>query len=236
MKNNIIAIDTTKEYSSHVDKVLERSKREIFAWFEKPSYDCKVKVFIYKDISALVEGLKKRGHTNYPEYMCACMIDEEEEKNITRNINIYEPSPNPSEKEYSKKEYDVVIFHEVIHYITDYLFGKLPEWLTEGIAKQLDGSYQKDVTNLLKNYINTYEIPDIHEVKGKNFIKKEGNKIIYDGYDFGYIMVRYLIEVYGKEYLFNLMEQKERLETSAQSILIEAIDYFNKEYNVEKRL
>lgn len=234
LKNNLIAIDTSKEYSFHVDKWLEKSKREIFTWFERPEEDCKVKVFIYKDIPSLVEGLKKRGYADFPDYMCACMLDEEPETKRTRSINIYEPASNPNPEEYSKKEYDQVIFHELIHYITDYLFGKLPEWLTEGIAKQLDGSYQRDVSNLLEKHINTYEIPDIHEVKGKNFVKKEGTKVIYDGYDFGYIMVRYLLEVYGKDYLFTLMQQKEFLENKAQSILVEAIDYFNGEYNEEK--
>lgn len=235
MKNNIIAIDVSKEYILHVDKVLERSKLEIIEWFHHPYQEFKVKAFIYKDIPSLVEGLHRRGFGPYPEYMNACMIDEDIQNGIERSINLYEPSIKGSETEYSRKEYNNVIFHELIHYITDMYYGKLPEWLTEGIAKYLDGTYKEDLTNLMST-IKTYEIPDISTMQGDSFVLSSNEKTIYNGYDLSYIMIRYIIEVYGKDYLFTLMQNKEQIDKIAQSTLIEAIEYFKTLYLKENTI
>ncbi len=246
MKNNIIAIDVSREYIFHVDKVIERSKRDILEWFNLPLPEFKVTTYIYKDNESLREGLKKRGLGLFPAHMVACMIDQDEEKGIRRSINFYEPNPK-SAIEYNKKEYDEVITHELTHYITDILYGKLPEWLTEGIAKIIDKYYKDDLTNLMK-LINNYEIPDITTMKGDFFILKkqeevitdEGilttEKIVYDGYDLGYIMVRYIIETLGKDYLFTLMSNKDELALKEQSILSEAIEYYNCQYGKENTI
>ena len=139
---------------------------------------------------------------------------------------IYEP-PIESKDSYNRKEYNQVVFHELIHYITDILFGKLPEWLTEGIAVYLDGSYKKDITNLM-TLINTYEIPSIFDMKDDTFVLVDNEgKTIYNGYDLSYIMVRYMIETLGKDYLFTLLKNKAQISLIEQTTLSEAIDYFN---------
>lgn len=56
MKNDIIAIDVSEDYIHHIDRLLERSKLEIFEWFEKPAEKCRVKAYIYKDIESLRTG------------------------------------------------------------------------------------------------------------------------------------------------------------------------------------
>lgn len=248
MKNNIIAIDVSKEYVLHIDKVLERSKIEILEWFSCIEKEFKVNTYIYKDIQSLRNGLKKRGLGLYPSHMVACMIDEDLSTGIRRSINLYEPPTIADEKSYNKKEYDYVVFHELVHYITDMIYGKLPEWLTEGIAKILDNTYKEDLTNLMP-IINTYEIPSISSMKGDFFILKKYESTItedaqeiqkeitiYNGYDLSYIMVRYLIEVYGKEYLFSLMDNKKEIKRLEQSILNEAIDYFTSKYLKENTI
>lgn len=248
MKNNIIAIDVSKNYILHVDKLLERSKLEIFEWFEVPYQEIKLNTFIYKDIPSLVEGLRRRGLGPYPNYMVACMVDENPEKSIHRSINFFEPKINPENKnEYSRKEYNYVIFHELIHYITDLLYGKLPEWLTEGIAKCLDGSYKEDLTSLM-TLINTYEIPDMSTMKDDTFIlttqeeqiTEEGPQIIertiYNGYDISYLMVRYIIEVYGKDYLFTLMKNKKQIPLIENQTITEAIEYYKNLYFAENTI
>lgn len=236
MKNNIIAIDVSKEYQYYVDKLIERTKREIYEWFNHPTLEEKVNIYIYKDIPSLIEGLKRRGLGPYPDYMVACMVDEDKENGIKRSINFYEPSKTPEENEYTKKEYNNVILHELIHYITDILYGKLPEWLTEGIAKYLDGSYKTDLTELMHQYIATYEIPDISTMKGERFVVKDNEKTIYNGYDLSYIIVRYIIEVYGKETLFSLMKNKKQLKQIEQQLLPESIEYFNSQYPKENTI
>lgn len=247
MKNNIIAIDTSKEYILHVDKFLERSKLTILEWFEESFSDFKVNTFIYKDNKALREGLKRRGLGLYPAHMVACMVDEDPLQGIRRSINFYEP-PTISKDSYNKKEYDQVIFHELIHYITNMIFGKLPEWVTEGLAKYLDGSYQEDLSNLIINHVCTYEIPSISDMKNDFFVVKRYEKeiteadeelkevVVYDGYDLSYLMIRYIIEVYGKDHLFSLLRNKEQIKEQEQTILIEAIEYYKKLYFTENTI
>jgi hypothetical protein len=233
MKNDIIAIDVSEDYIRHIDRLLERSKLELFEWFEKPTETCRVKTYIYKDLSSLRIGLKRRYNKDYPPYMVACMVDEEE--NIHRCINIYEP-PITSDESYTRREYNQVVFHELIHYITDLLFGKLPEWLTEGIALYLDGSYKQDITNLL-NKINTYQIPDISTMKDNTFIlEDEQGNTLYNGYDISYIMIRYIIETLGKDYLLTLMKNKKQIQLVEQTTLTDAIDYFNCQYLEENSI
>ena len=56
-------------------------------------------------------------------------------------------------------KYKKIIFHELIHGIQFTIFGTTPEWINEGIAKYLDGTYSKGIEWLLDNYINNNEIP-----------------------------------------------------------------------------
>ena len=233
MKNDIIAIEVSEDYIRYIDRLLERSKLELFEWFNKPTENCRVKTYIYKDLETLRTGLKRRYNKEYPSYMVACMIDED--KNNNRCINLYEP-PITSENSYNRKEYNLVVFHELIHYITDYLYGKLPEWLTEGIATYLDGSYKQDITILLKQ-INTYQIPSISDMKDDKFVvRDEQGNTIYNGYDLSYIMIRYIIETLGKDYLFALMKNKKQIKLIEQTTLTDAIEYFNCQYLEEKSI
>ncbi len=241
MKNNIISIDTSKEYILHIDKLLERSKQEILDFFQVPYQEFKVTTYVYKDNESLREGLKRRGLGLYPAHMVACQVDEDIENNITRSINLYEP-PIESDTSYNKKEYDCCIYHELIHYITDLLYGKLPEWITEGIATQLDGSYKKDLTNLIQ-IITGYEIPNIGDMKGDFFVyeipnpeNKKDKKTIYNGYDLSHIMIRYILEVYGRAYLLDLLKNKEMIKEVEQTILVEAIDYYKSLYFAENTI
>lgn len=235
MKNDIIAIDVSEEYVHHVDRLLERSKLEIFEWFEKPAITHRVKTYIYKNLESLRIGLKRRLNREYPSHFQACMVDEELEKDIPRSINIYEP-PIECEESFNRREYNQIVFHELIHYITDILYGKLPEWLTEGIAVYLDGSYKQELTGLL-NLVKNYQIPSVSDMKDDKFrVEDSSGKVIYDGYDLSYLMVRYIIETLGKDYLFTLMRNKEQISLIEQSTLIEAIEYFNCQYLEEKAI
>ena len=79
--------------------------------------------------------------------MCACHKDED------NSLNFFEPKDNSNENEWSKEEYDNVIFHELIHGIQFTLFRSNYEWFNEGIAKYLDGTYTSGMKYLFDNYI-----------------------------------------------------------------------------------
>lgn len=152
--------------------------------------------------------------------MCAC------HKDIDNSLNFLEPKDNPNDNEWSKEEYEKVIFHELIHGIQFLLFGTTPEWLNEGIAKYLDGTYSKGIKWLLENYINNNSIPD------QNEIENEFGMHDYDSYDYAYLMVSYLIETNSKEKLVEILKDTKRLDNYKDSLLINAIKYYNDKYEL----
>ena len=156
-----------------------------------------------------------RGFDKDPDYMCACHKDED------NSLNFFEPKDNPNENDWSKEEYKKVIFHELIHGIQFTIFGTTPEWINEGIAKYLDGTYSKGIEWLLDNYINNNEIPSQDEIENEFGLHE------YDSYDYAYLMVSYLIDENGKDYLLELLKDKEKINNEKEGLLNRSIDYYN---------
>ena len=127
-------------------------------------------------------------------HMCACQKDED------NSLNYFEPKDN--DDKWTKEKYKDVIFHELVHAIEYKLYGIHPEWLTEGIAKYLDGTYSKGIKYLFENYIHKNRIPSMYELKYE-FGEHENE---YDSYDYAYLMVSYLIEINGKEKLIEILK------------------------------
>ena len=191
--------NTNSNYDLVIEKIINERKNEIFDFFGSDEIDLPFNIYIYDSIESLVKGMKDRGFRDDPDYMCACHKDED------NSLNYFEPKENPSSNEFSKEEYKNVIFHEFVHGIQYTLFGYAPEWVTEGIAKYLDGTYKKGIKYLMENYINTRDIPDQKE------IEEEFGFHDYDSYDYAFIMVSYIIEVYGKDYLIELLKDINKL-------------------------
>ena len=159
-----------------------------------------------------------RAFDKNPEYICACHKDED------NSLNFFEPKDNPNENDWSKEEYKKIIFHELIHGIQFTLFGTTPEWINEGIAKYLDGTYSKGIKWLLENYINNNTVPEQYE------IENEFGEHKYDSYDYAYLMVSYIIDTKGKDYLIELLKDSNKLNLEKENLLKNAIEYFNNKY------
>lgn len=213
----IVQKDTN--YKNVIFNIIQNRKSEIFAFFNSEIVDFNFKIYIYDSIESLVNGMRNRGFNDMPNYMCACQKDED------NSLNYFEPKDNPNEDEWSKQEYEKIIFHELIHGIQYNIFGTTPEWINEGIAKCLDGTYSKGVKWLLDNYINKYEIPD------QNEIENEFGMHEYDSYDYAYLMVSYIIDSKGKDYLIELLKNPAMLENEKKDLLTNSVNYFNNKYN-----
>lgn len=207
------------KYAHYIDTLLEKRKAEILDFFNA-SKDIKFNIYLYDTINDLVKGLKDRGFDNMPDYMCACHKDED------NSLNYFEPLDEYRENTWCKSEYDVVIFHEAVHAVQYTLYGSQPEWLTEGIAKILDGQYKNGKKYLIENYINNYEIPDIEKLKDDTFCTDK-----YDGYDLSYLMVSYLIDYYGKEEFLNIIKDNNRIKNISDNLITKATSYYKKIYN-----
>ena len=214
---NYIVENEKSNYKDEINNIILSNKEDVFDFFNSPDLELSFNVYVYKDIDSLVKGLKERGFNNIPSYMCACQKDED------NSLNFFEPKDNPNRNEWSKEEYKNVIFHELIHEIQFQLFGKTPEWLNEGIAKYLDGTYENGVKYLLDNYVNNKEVPNQYE------IENEFGCHDYDSYIYAYLMVSYIIDTKGKDYLIELLKDEKKLEVEENNLLNCAINYYNNE-------
>ena len=205
-------------YKEVIDKIINERKHEIFDFFGADEIDLPFTIYIYDSIESLVKGLKNRGFKDDTDYMCACQKDED------NSLNYFEPKDNPNHDEWNKEEYKNVIFHELIHGIEYNLFGYAPEWVTEGIAKYLDGTYSKGIKYLMENYINIRDMPNQREIEEKF------GECDYDSYDYAFIMVSYIIDAYGKDYLIELLKDINKLNKEKIGLLNRAINYYNRKY------
>lgn len=211
--------NSSSNYGQIIDDIIDRRKGEIFAFFNSEEVELPFDIYVYDSIGQLVDGLKKRGFKNAPDYMCACHKDED------NSLNFFEPSNDSFNNEWSKTEYEKVIFHELIHGIQFTLFGTTPEWLNEGIAKYLDGTYSRGIKWLMENYINNKPIPNQEE------IENEFGMHDYDSYDYSYLMVSYLIDTLGKDSFVDLLRDKEQIKIVKDNLLVKAINYYSEKYN-----
>ena len=216
--------NSNSNYSQVIDSIIESRKNEIFDFFNVKEFELPFNIYIYDSIEELVNGLCKRGFKKDPDYMCACHKDED------NSLNFFEPKDNPGENEWSKEEYESVVFHELIHGIQFTLFGTTPEWLNEGIAKYLDGTYSKGINWLLDNYINNNPVPNQKEIENEFGMHE------YDSYDYAYLMVSYLIDTLGKDGFVNILSNKEQFEIEKEDLLNRSIDYYNKKYDEENSI
>lgn len=203
-----------KNYQKEIENIFEDKKKEIFDFFGQTLDDLDFNIYIYDTIEELINGLKIRGFKDMPSYICACQKDED------NSLNFFEPKDSPSENEWSKAEYEKVIFHELIHAVQYNLYGKQPEWLTEGIAKYLDGTYSKGIKYLLENNIHKHKIPSMDE------LENEFGMHDYDSYNYAYLIVSYLIETLGKEKFLEKLSNK----NFSPNLILDAICYYNKKY------
>lgn len=209
-------------YYKNIDSIINKRKNEIFSFFNTNEIQLPFNIYIYETKEKLINGLIERGFDKDPDYTCACHKDRD------NSLNFYEPSDFPSNHEFSKEEYDKVIFHELIHGIQYTLFGSTPEWINEGIATYLDGTYSKGIKWLLENYINNSDIPN------QNEIENEFGMHEYDSYDYAYLMVSYLIEENGKETLLEMLKDSNKLNNYKDNLLNNAVDYYNNKYELSK--
>ncbi len=219
-----ITQNSQSDYWQVIDNIIENRKNEVFDFFNTKEIELPFNIYVYDSVEELVKGLAQRGFKKDPDYMCACHKDED------NSLNFFEPKDNPNENEWSKEEYKKVIFHELVHGIQFTIFGQPPEWLNEGIAKYLDGTYSKGIKWLLDNYINNNPIPNQYEIENEFGMHE------YDSYDYAYLMVSYLIDTLGKDNFIDLLRDKEQIEVVKKDLLNKSINYYNAKYNDEKSI
>lgn len=217
--NKYICTNRNPLYKEHVKMILEQKKKQILNFFNaSENFPLTFNVYIYDTIEDLVSGLRARGFSDMPDHMCACQKDED------NSINYFEPKDNPNDNEWNKDDYDNVIFHEEIHAIQYAIYGTQPEWLTEGVAKYIDGTYKKGIKFVLDNYIDANNPPSMFEIKNEFGMHE------YDSYDYAYLMVSYLIDTMGKNNFLIAIKSKEYIEQMSEDLVSKSINYYANKY------
>ena len=71
--NRYICTNRNPLYKDHVEMILEQKKKQILDFFNiSGSIPLSFNVYIYDTIEDLVSGLRARGFSDMPDYMCAC--------------------------------------------------------------------------------------------------------------------------------------------------------------------
>lgn len=223
-----ICTNRSLNFREKVKDIVSSSKKKISDFFEVVNDGgFEFSVYIYDTQEELVFGLRDRGFGEDPPHMCACSKDSD------HSLNFFEPKDEPSENEWDKESYfrQNVIFHEVVHGMQNYIYGVQPEWLTEGVAKYLDGTYSKGVDYLLENYINKCDVPEMSELVNEFGWHQDK----YDAYDYAYLIVSYLIEKDGKtNFVNNIYDSNYLKELEKNDIIHTAVKYYNDKYGSNK--
>ena len=134
--------------------------------------------------------------------------------------------------------------HEAFHYYYKKYIYQQPEnrvvWFDEGLAQYFSGEHEFLVDEELKKYFdkwnNEYKpINNLNErIQGRSDVpdelifKREG---VFNGYNTSYLIVRYLVETKGEEYIIDLMKDRDRIiELGNSNIIDEMKEYYLKKF------
>lgn len=103
---------------------------------------------------------------------------------------------------YNPDEYKRLVFHELTHVFEEYLTPDMetsPRWWSEGLAVYLSGQwkYENDVREPVLKGIKEKLIPDIGEIQVN----------IELSYDWGWTMVMFIENTYGKEMILKIVRE-----------------------------
>lgn len=213
MKNNLIPINVSSSRLLNIEKVLERGKREVLEWFNHSNLDPKITVYVYENETKLREGIKKRTNKVIPLSNISYTILENNPKNISRSINIIEQPVSMSIKEYNR-----ILFSELAIYLIDYLYPTLPNWVINGLVNNIDSHYKSINRDYLVLRVNLSIIPNIN------------NLTLNPSYnEYTYLIIKYIIDDYGKDYLLEILAEKDHFTLHGEDYLNKALTYYNNE-------
>lgn len=109
---------------------------------------------------------------------------------------------NPVDIEWGKRAIAHELTHMVIHQVTFNPYSDIPTWLSEGLAMNAEGALQLHFANILHN---AYEDDSFISVRSlASPFSTDTNKSLLS-YAQSYELVRYLMNEYGQEKMFELL-------------------------------
>ena len=136
--------------------------------------------------------------------------------------------------------------HEAFHlYYRKYIYGEdRIVWFDEGMAQFMSGekdwllNNEVNLEKAFKKFIDNY-IPINNLNERCHGGQDTSDDLIFDrpnvfgGYTASLFIIKYVDEVYGRSYLYELMKDNKKIREFGEVALEEMIDYFKRKYNIE---
>ena len=204
--------------------------------FNKEELD-KLSIYFYTNLDnyrSTMDNMPEysRGYINSSEYKIVVCNDKEED---TQSIF------------YHKRTHSIA--HEAFHiYYSNYVYKTLNNrviWFDEGMARymsgELDGFDEDHQRFAYKKFRDEYKpITNLNDRRhGSSDLSDElifNRPGVIEGYYLSYIIIRYLVETKGIEYIKELMSNKEEILKVGNSIIDEVLEYFDLKYEYTNRI
>ena len=200
------------------------SKQKLLTFFGISEID-RIKIILYKDISAfccdsgkIIKTNKIGGLFGYNRVMLYANLENVSHKDIYFGV-----------------------CHEISHVIYQQYVqekGKINRviWFDEGLAQNLSREKDRLLDDcLLSEFLDKKIFSKDKVIPKINYFDSHGNSFgsfvdmetkRYDGYDWSYLMIRYLMEVMEKEKFDRLMRSRKEIKSLGDALILETSDYF----------
>lgn len=205
--------DIDEQYINNIIEVLSSRIKKIMNFFKLTSLKKKVKIIIWDSLENYRNNLEpylRNENREYKEWMIADTFDG--------NINMLSITIVKSIKDradYSLDEFLENIAHELVHIChREIEVSDTSGWVYEMLATTLGDEKNHEIVPISVN-LNEFE---------KDFDNIDNN------YNIAYTVGKYLLEKYGKEYLYNLISNSNNLKARLPVLFEES-----KEWSISKR-
>ena len=135
--------------------------------------------------------------------------------------------------------------HEAFHlYYRKYIYGNVRiVWFDEGMAQYLSGSedeWLNDEVKFLDKFMKFLEayvpINNLNErIQGNSTVSDEKifqRKNVFNGYLASVLIIKFVVDSYGEDYLFELMKDNCKIRGLSKTALNDMIIYFKEKYSI----
>lgn len=232
---SIYGVSNLKEYASQVMEYLMCIKKNILQFFEIDHYD-KVRINLYDSREDILKWRTQFGNAPYK---------------IGNNAGFFYDNMVFCYSDSSKVDVMIAIknvAHEFVHLV--YMNAvqeqgneKRVVWVDEGLAQLLSGQ-KEDLLDKerFKIWFMNHILGANKEIPNINFLKQHGSEYgsfcdtktnKYNGYDFSYVLIRYLLETVDKTEFQRIIRNKDLIEKLESTIIESAVSYYIKSLNIE---
>lgn len=197
------------DYIDYVSQMVDSKSEEVLNFFELDEIKIKSKIKIYDDLEKFRNAYVKITHRIPKDWICGVAS-----ANYVNILTLNEYKKTETHEDGTVDDLIKLIIHEFVHTVQNNKFSfknknkeiwMMEKWLSEGAATYLSGQYD-----------------DINQIKCT--YEELLNGVRYGNYK---SFFTYVLEVYGKDFIFNLMDNGDLLKKETPKLFEEAKNALN---------